>query len=79
MNKEKLRKAKELDCKIDDLKSKINKIDDIKNDSRTICVTNYNCSAAIVVPPELENIFISSVRNYYEEKLKKLEQEFEEM
>lgn len=77
MDKEKLSKAKELDYKIDAIKLEIDRIDDIKNDNLNILVTdNYRY---FDIPPELKNTLILLVINHYEEKLKELEQEFEEM
>lgn len=77
MDKEKLIKAMEINRKIDDIKLVIGKTDDIINNNKGIFVTNYACSA--VIPPELKNVIIVLLKNYYEEELHKLEQEFKEM
>lgn len=77
MDNEKLIKAQKLNSKIGDIKLAIDKTEDIRNNNKSIFVSDYVCS--VVIPPELKNVLILLLKNHYEEELKELEQEFKEL
>lgn len=77
MTEEKLIKANDLEEQIANAKLLTEKISSINDGDTGTLLTNYN--KYVPVPPELKNVFITLLKNHYEEKLNKLEQEFKEM
>lgn len=77
MTKEKLIKANDIEEQIANVKLLVEKISSINDDDTGTQLTNYK--KYVPVPLELKNVFITLLKNHYEEKLNKLEQEFEKM
>ena len=77
MNKEKLKKANELDGKIHDLKQEINYTDKMFEDGKLQCRTNhFSCT---IRNENSKQIILNLARSLMEADLKKLEKEFEEL